>query len=295
MTGDRRRRVEAIFRGWTDGPRWVPPAVVFASLVAVAFVVEIGFLTDPPGAWLLSPVALGAYVLAAFLLGWPRVLWPALPALVLDVAMGYAFRLATGPTAPPLDPWLLAPRFATAVLLLGVFGVGGAAWLWDGVREGRIRVDPPAWGAALVAPPAALAAVALLAPVEWQFSPLDWGFRSGTPTAVTVVAVGLVTAVGLAWGLGRWHRAAGFTFVDRFLVAGIPVVVVQAVLAPLAPLAVQGFPVLERGVLSFESTYALQSGLRAAGEAYLAVALAALASLWLLPHRYGEPPSEEGG
>lgn len=296
MTGDRRRRVDAFFRGRTEGPRWVPPAVAFVGLVGLGLLTTAWGVADLPGSWLLSPATLAAFALAAFLLGWPRVLWPAVPAVALGSAASYAASLATAPAWADLrfEPWLAVLQVAQAVLLVGVVGVGGTAWLWDRVREGEVRVEPVVWGAALVAPAAVLAAVAVLAPADWIVSPLEWGFRGRRPTSVTTGAVGLGTALVVAWGLGRWRRPAGFTYVDRFLVAGLPLVLVEAVLLPLVPLAVQGGPLLSRGEISLGAAMAVRSGLHGAGNAYLAVALAAGAGTALLPDRYGEPGESDG-
>lgn len=293
MSGSR-RRVEAFFRGRTEGPSWVPPTVAFVGLVGLGLLTTVLGVADVPGSWLLWPARLAAFALVAFLLGWPRVLWTALPAVVLAAVASTATSLATAPAGADLqfEPWLAVLQVVQGVLLVGVVGVGGTAWLWDRIRRDEARVEPLRWAAALVAPSALLSGVALLAPADWNFFPLDWGYRSGGPTAVTTLAIGLGTALVLAWGLGRWRRSAGFTFVDRFLAAGLPLVLVEALLLPLIPLAVQGDPLVVQGEVSFGATIAVRSGLHGAGDAYVAAALAAGAAAALLPERYAEP--EEG-
>jgi hypothetical protein len=295
MVRGRRDRVESFFRDSSGTRGWVPATATFVGLLGVSLATLAWAHIGPPGAWALFAVELAAYALAAFLLGWPRVLGPAIPALAVDAAASHTATVAMVPAGAEagFQPELAALRVGTAALLTGLVGVGGTAWLWDRVRRVETRVQPGPWAAALVAPAALLAAVAWLVPADWIVSPVAWGYAGRSPTALTTIALGLGLAVALAWSLGRWRRGAAFTFVDRFLAAGLPLVLVEAILIPLSPLADQGFPVVEDGMLSFTAQNVLRSGLHGAGEAYLAAALAAGAAALVLPERYAELEEDE--
>lgn len=287
----RRERVESFFRPIGEGRSWPPVGVAVAGLVAVSLVARFVAEARLPGAGSTGVLTVAAYALVAFLLGWPRTVWAVVPVLAVESVAGFVMASRTA----PLELYLAS--LGIGLLFTGVGAAGGTAWLWDRVRRGETDVRPLAWAGLLVGLILLVVGALAVAPGELEILPfVEFGTWQGGVTPLTLLVVGAGLSVAVAAGATRWSRAASFTFVDRFLVAGLAfgvshVLLQHAAVAGVAVAANKGV-LVQGGELSFLAEDTLWGVYHGFGEVLVGAVLASLVSLWLLPHRYRGPADE---